>query len=331
LNQIPSVPLSQNPYKPGEGIGPNDCTTGSTPSGVPVTGQAAINLGVAACGANPDLYRPFPGYGDIALLENAASSTYHALQVGLRRTMGGLDLNLAYTYSHSIDDSSDRFDGSFVDAYHPALNRASSSFDQRHILNLGYVWDIPGFRKPGITQTLLGGWHYSGITTYSTGTPFSVLFSTDNAGVGNGLGSAAYMDVVGDPNAGVRQADFFVSGFGPLLYNPAAFAAPRGLTFGNSGRNLLRNSSRLNFDMALLKNFNINERASFQFRAEAFNIFNHTQWGPIAGDAGSGAGNNSSGTNVLSGDSVADIGAGAIKPGIVHGPRILQLGLKFLF
>ena len=348
LNQIPSVPLSQDPYKPGEPMTPidnsgmsPDCgsafdargvpTGAKTPSGTPITGQAAINLAVAGCQANADLFRPFPGYGDIAYLVNAASSTYHALQFGMRRSMGTLDLNLAYTYSHSIDDSSDRFDGSFVDAYHPQLNRASSSFDQRHIFNLGYVWDVPGFKNPGVGHSLLGGWRYSGIVTASTGTPFSVLFTTDNAGVGNGLGSAAYMDIVGDPKAGVRQADFFVPSFGPLLYNPAAFAPPRGLTFGDSGRNRLRNPGRVNFDMALLKDFAINERASFEFRAEAFNVFNHTQWQPIAGDAGSAAGNNSSGTNVLTGDPVADVGAGAFKPGIAHYPRILQLGLKFLF
>jgi hypothetical protein len=83
--------------------------------------------------------------------------------------------------------------------------------------------------------------------------------------------------------------------------------------------------------MALLKNFAVSERTSFEFRAEAFNVFNHTQWGAIAGDAGSGAGNSSSGTNVLTGDPSADIQAGALQPNIVHSPRILQLGLKFLF
>src|SRR6185437_16790208 len=100
--------------------------------------------------------------------------------------------------------SSDRFDGSFVDAYHPQMNRASSSFDQRHIFNVGYVWDVPGFKNPGLARSLLGDWRYSGIVTASTGTPFSVLYTTDNAGVGNGLGSAAYMDIVGNPKAGVR-------------------------------------------------------------------------------------------------------------------------------
>jgi hypothetical protein len=330
LNQLHPTPLSQNPYKPGEAIGPTDCTTGTTPSGVPITGQALINLGVAACGANPDLFRPFPGYGDITYLVNAASSNYNALQFALRRSLGGLDLNFAYTYSHSIDDSSDRFDGSFVDAYNPAANRASSSFDQRHVLNFGYVWDIPAFKNPGLANKVLGGWEYSGITTFSTGSPFSVKFNTDNAGVGNGLGSSAYADIIADPKAGVGQAGALES-FGPLFYNPASFATPRGLTFGDSGRNSLRNPDRINFDMALFKRFALNERMGIEFRAEAFNIFNHNEWGAIAGDAGSGAGNSSSGTNTLSGDTAQDLASGVFRPNFVHEARILQLALKFTF
>jgi hypothetical protein len=330
LNQIPSTPPSQNPYQPGEAIGPNDCTTGTTPSGVPITGHALINLGVAACGANPDLFRPFPGYGDIAYLVNAASSSYNSLQFALRRSMGGLDLSFAYTYSHSIDDSSDRFDGSFVDAYNPGANRASSSFDQRHVLNFGYVWDLPIFKNPGLANKVLGGWQYSGTTAFSTGSPFSVLFNTDNAGVGNGLGSAAYADIVSDPKSGVGQAGG-LEGFGPLFYNPAAFAAPRGLTFGDSGRNRLRNPDRINFDMSLLKHFAITEGTALEFRAEAFNIFNHTEWGAIAGDAGSGAGNNSSGTNTISGDVNGDLSSGVFRPNFVHQARILQFALKFIF
>jgi hypothetical protein len=333
LNQIPSTPLSQNPYKPGEAINANghdDCGTGMTPSNVPITGQALINLGVAACGANPDLFRPFPGYGDIAYLVNASSSNYNAFQFGLRRSRGGLDLNFAYTYSHSIDDSSDRFDSSFVDAYNPGASRASSSFDQRHVLNFGYVWDVPIFKNPGLTNKVLGGWQYAGTTTFNSGSPFSVLFNTDNAGVGNGLGSAAYADIIGDPKAGVGQVAG-LEGFGPLYYNPAAFAAPRGLTFGDSGRNRLRNPDLINFDMSLLKHFAITERTAFEFRVEAFNVFNHTEWGAIAGDAGSGAGNNSSGTNTISGDVPGDISSGVFRPNFVHRARILQFALKFMF
>jgi hypothetical protein len=336
INQLHPILASQNPYEVNhEAIGPNDCgsafdangvpTAATTPSGVPVTGAAAVALGVAACGTNPDLFRPFPGYGDIAGLVNAASSNYNSMQFAVRRSMGGLDLNFAYTYSHSIDDSSDRFDGSFVDTYSPNSNRASSSFDQRHVLNFGYVWDIPLFKKPGLTGKVLGGWQYSGVTTFSTGSPFSVKFNTDNAGVGNGLGSASYADIVSDPKAGIVQSP--VDGFGPLYYNPNAFAAPVGLTFGDSGRNSLRNPARLNFDMALFKHFTIREGTAIEFRAEAFNVFNHTEWGAIAGDAGSGAGNASSGTNTFSTDPTS----GFFRPNFVHEARILQLALKILF
>ncbi len=294
INQIPSVPLSQNPYALGEPINGaldasgspthDDCGTQQTPSGVPITGQALINLGVAACGANPDLNRPFPGYGDIAYLVNAASSSYNSLQV----------------------------------------------FDQRHVLNFGYVWDLPIFKSPGVAHRVLGGWQYSGVTTFSTGSPFSAVFNTDNAGVGNGLGSAAYADRVGDPKAGVGQAGG-LEGFGPLYYNPAAFAEPRGLTFGDSGRNSLRNPARINFDMALFKHITIKESTAIEFRAEAFNVFNHTEWGAIAGDAGSGAGNNSSGTNQVTGFAPGDLSSGVFRPNIVHQARILQLALKILF
>jgi hypothetical protein len=134
--------------------------------------------------------------------------------------------------------------------------------------------------------------------------------------------NTAYPDVVGDPNANVPgSADGF------QIYNPAAFAPPRGLTFGDAGRNSLRNPNRTNFDMALFKNFGFTERFSLQFRAEAFNVFNHTQPGYINGDGGSAASNSAnlnSGTSTLgSGDFLTVLTA--------HNARILQLGLKFIF
>jgi hypothetical protein len=350
LNQLFPVPLSQNPYAPGEAIGANDCgptdpvtgdllfvdafgvpTQATTPSGTPVPYRGpgvmspAVNLGVANCGTNQDLFRPFPGYGDITHLEWKSSSVYHALQTSVRRNIGGLQMQFAYTYSHSIDDSSDRFDTSFVNSYDPAANRASSNFDQRHILNLSWVWDIPIFRNPGFANKVLGGWQYSGIFSYSTGAPYSVVFSGDNAGVANGVGSGSRPDVVGDPFSGIPQAP--LEGFGPLFGNPNAFAAPRGLTFGDAARNMLRNPSRTNFDMALFKHFKFTERLSFEFRGEAFNVFNHTQWSCVAGDSGSAASNIGCGNNTFSTDPTS----GFLRVSDTHNPRILQLGAKFIF
>ncbi len=338
LNQL--HPASDNPYLPGETYGDNDCgtvqdvfgvpTDGFTPSGAPIPYggpgvlSTAVNVGIAACGTNPDPFRPFPGYGDIAHLEFKASSIYHALQTSVRRTVGGLQLNFAYTWSHSIDDASDRFDVGFVDSYNTRANRASSNFDQRHILNFSYVWDLPFFKNPGLSNKVLGGWQASGIVSYQTGTPFSVIVSTDNAGVANGNGSAARADRIGDPEAGVTQSP---DQLGPQIYNPNAFAPPRGLTFGDSGRNSLNNTHWTNFDMALFKHFKITDTMGFEFRAEAFNIFNHTQWRPIAGDSGSAASNLGESNNTFS----LNPADGFLQVTDAHNPRILQLGAKFMF
>jgi hypothetical protein len=353
LNQLRSVPLSQNPYQVGQAISPSikypdgtqassDCgpadpstgtffqndfgvpTQASTGTGAPIQGSAAANLGIAACGTNPDPFRPFPGYGDISHLQYAASSIYHAFQASLRRSVGSVLFSVAYTWSHSIDDSSDRGDGTFVDSYNPSANRGSSNFDQRHILNFSYVWDLPFFKSPGLVNKVLGGWQFSGITTFQTGTPFSVIVSTDNAGVANGIGSAARADIIGDPRAGVVQDPIAL---GPQIYNPNAYALPRGLTFGDSGRNSLNNTHWTNFDMALFKHFRITERMNIEFRAEAFNVFNHTQWLPIAGDAGSAANNFGETNNTFS----LDPSTGFLQVTAAHNPRILQLGLKFNF
>jgi hypothetical protein len=348
LNQIYPYAYNNNPFTAGQTFGDNACNnpdgfgvpqSGTTPSGAAIPYQTnsagmptgpAVNVAVANCGANADLFRPYAGYSSITHLEDKASSAYNAFQASARRSVGSLQLNLAYTWSHSIDDSSSRLDTGFVDSYHPFLARASSSFDQRHILTFSYVWDLPFFKNPGIAHVLLGNWQYSGITSFSTGFPFSAITATDNAGVGNGVTSAAsYADKVGDPNKGTVQVPLTGSlqGFGPLLYNPNAFATPTALTFGNSGRNSLNNPNRTNFDMSLYKRFPIKERCSFEFRAEAYNVFNSTQWGYIAGDAGSGAynsGNLTSGTNQSGQDNFLHIAT-------AHNPRILQLGLKFIF
>ncbi len=334
LNQLQPVPLALNPYGPNQPFSQNDCNsiTNISPTGVATatfngqtaTGSWANNLSTA-CGNDPNGLRPYVGYADITALKDAASSNYNALQFGARRTAKGLTLSFSYTYSHSIDDSSSRQDGNLVNSYDPALNRASSNFDQRHNLSLSYVYDLPFLRNNNLSGKLLGGWQYSGIMTFSTGSPFTVTFPGDNAGVANGVTTtAAYADIVGDPYAGGHVN---IPGQGIQIYNPNAFAAPRGLTFGDAGRNSLTNPNRTNFDMSLIKNFVIKESMHFEFRAEAFNVFNHTQLGYINGDGGSGASNSAnlnSGTSGFGGTNFLQILT-------AHNARILQLGAKFIF
>ena len=196
-----------------------------------------------------------------------------------------------------------------------------------------------------ILKTALGQWEVTGITVFATGTPFSVVNgggsdgtgAADNAGVGDGLGIGSYADVIGKAHAGKPYVAPGGNNVGPLLLNPGAFAAPRGLTFGNSGRNYLTNPSRINFNLSLFKHFKPLEELDIEFRAEAYNIFNHTQF-RITDPANPGnTGNNvincyGSQTDLYSaGASSCLAGNSFLHPVDAHDPRILQFGLKGSF
>ena len=350
-NQIQSTPRSQNPFPNGMPLTDPVCAADQLPDGTNFTGQALLNLTVA-CGyagnlagniptlpdgtVDPDMLRPYLGYDSIYAIIGGANSSYNAFQISGRRNAGGLELTLAYTYSHSIDNSSDRYDSSFVDSYNLSSYRASSNFDQRHILTISYVYQLPIFNHvTGLKKTFLGGWQISGITTMQTGEPFSVINGGyyDNAGVANEVGSGSYADVVGNPHAGVPHTAIYGAGIlGPLLYNPAAYQQPTGLTFGDSGRNSLNIPRRTNFDMGIFKRFAIRESMAVEFRAEAFNIFNHTQWNGINNTSCGNAFNSGDPTNCVSGDPQNGIFASNfLHPSGAHNPRIGEFALKFIF
>ena len=388
INQLPPVADALNPFGPDQPFLPltsspgqplqGDCIhLGVLSNGTVVNpGQPAyLNL-EAACdsftGRDPNSLRQFaPGFGRIFSLENVANSTYNAFQTTLRRTHGSLDLGVSYTYSHSIDDSSDRSDTTFVNSFNLASNRASSNYDQRHLLNISYVYALPGaaaFEKwysrintdynedgtspttpsPGdpsrLAKTLLDGWELSGITIYQSGIPFSVINGgsslgvslLDNAGVANGVGAGSYPDVVGNPHIRAPLGSTNPQSIGPQLLSSAAFVAPRGLTFGDTGRNFLNNPSRLNFDVAMLKHFKISEGMALEFRTEVFNIFNHTQFRIYDPNLGNQANN----TISCYGDETTGYSAGApnclngssfLHPIDAHRARTMQFGLKLSF
>ena len=412
LNQLQPLSNGLNPFGPGQPITAGVCSSGansgyfstlglnSSANGAPVTipsspaigpgdpGYANIfvactgNPGFAKNGAQPiklgvsaDTQRPYLGFSNIISVENIADSEYNAMQATLRETTGSLTIALAYTYSHSLDDASDRASANFANSLDIHSSHASSDFDQKHIFNLSYIYDLPILRLLGgfthlvgsgddtdddsapavaapaadfapVVKTVLGGWQWSGITTVETGTPFSVINgggadgtgAADNAGVGDGLGVGSYADVIGSARTGKPFVAPGKNNVGPLLLNPGAFAAPRGLTFGDSGRNYLRNPGRVNFNMSLFKHFKpYAEHLDIEFRAEAFNVFNHTQF-RITDPANPG----NVGNNVINCyGSQADLySAGAsgclqgnsfLHPVDAHDPRILQFALKGTF
>ena len=411
-NQLSAPPVgpdtgifpSGNPFNPGQPLTVDgECASFQNNhflvNNIPIAPpQPAFNNLAAACfGArdlingqvlsgipNPNTLRPYFGFQRILSLQDIADSQYHAMQATLRRTRGPLTVGLSYTYSHSLDDSSDRSDASFVNSADIKSSWASSNFDQRHLFNFNYIYDLPKFARnlerlvsyraaeaatasPGppastFLHTLLDGWQISGITIFQSGTPFSVINGgstngisvLDNAGVANGAGSGSYPDIAGSPNAplptGVER--FSSQSIGPLLYNPAAFAAPRGLTFGNAGRNFLNNPHRINFDVSLLKTFKVTEGSNLEFRAEGFNVFNHTQFRIFNPNIGNAANNTIScyggglggpytaagGLTILPGTSNPEpenvdctSGSAFLHPIDAHRPRTIQLGLKYSF
>ncbi len=324
LNQLRSLAAQgiANPYGAGQAITPQltdsngnvtyagDCSTFTVgQGGPPIPSAALVNFNVA-CGNDPNPSRPFLGLSTLELLETQANSHYHALQGTLRRAFGSLELNVAYTYSHSIDNSSDRADATFVDSFNLNANKASSNFDERHILNISYVYDLPFFNKSSrLKKTLLGGWQWSGITSSQSGVPINIINTVfgDNAGVGNGVGTGSRPDLAGNPHAAPCTTS---SAPGPLLFNPCAFAAPQGLTFGNVGRNTLNRPYHTNFNMGLFKSFPIKESTSVEFRWETYNTFNHTQFNHVRRSFGS--------SDFLTATDT-------------HDPRIMQFALKFIF
>jgi hypothetical protein len=319
MNELSPVPASENPFLPGQPITNDICNTQVgvlkpqfIVNGKNLGGKAAINLSVA-CGSDPDFFRTnFYGLSSIQRVEPEANSNYNALQFSLRKTSGALTLDVAYTYSHSLDDSSDNSDSNFVNSYDVHQNYASSNYDQRHILTVAWTYEVP-FRGKGISHTFLGGWQWAGIMTAQTGTPFSVINGVygDSAGVADGTtGVGSYADIIGDPHASPNCPPLAPGTKGAALFNCAAYTQTQGLTFGDSGRNSLNNPGRTNFDMSVYKVFKPKENIQVQFRAEAFNVFNHTEW--------NGLNPYVSTTNFL-------FSTGA------HMPRVLQFALRITF
>ena len=327
-NQLQPLAPGSNPYGPGQAISGADCSSltgdssagySGTVNGQTVTGDVATHLAVA-CGNTADPFRPFVGISGITHSENIAQSQYDALQVSVSRYYGGLNGSLAYTYGHSIDDASDGGYGvEMPNAYNPQGSLATSNYDEKHVLEVSLVYDLPLFTKPGLLHSTLGGWQVSDLTSFQTGTPFSVSnpINSDNAGTGNTItGIQSYPDIIGDihASAAIRHP---AGQLGPRLYNSDAYAAPQGLTYGDAGRNILRIPTRTNYDMGLFKNFSVREDMRFEFRVEGFNIFNHTQWSAINTTACYGA-------TQCAGDSFLTASA-------AHNARILQLAGKFVF
>lgn len=252
--------------------------------------------------------RPDPRWGDITYIESRGNSNYHALQARFEQRMArGLSVLASYSAGKSIDDTSSFFssagDPNFpMDSNHTALERARSSYDIRQRMTLAYVLDLPFGRN-----RWYGGWQTNGVWTLQTGRPFTVSLLSDLDQSNTGRTSYGF----GANDRPDRVANGTLSNPSPdRWFDTSAFALQPFGRFGTSGRNILDGPGLAVFNLSLVKNTMLSERATLQFRAEAFNAFNHTNFDlPDA--------------VMQSGTFGRVLSAGA--------PRHLQLGLKLLF
>ena len=150
-------------------------------------------------------------------------------------------------------------------------SRGPSDFDVRHNFVANVVYDLPGRGR------LLGGWQASGVANAHSGLPFTPVLDFDNADL-QSLVIPERPNLIGNPNAGVCPNGAAV-GTVSCWFNPSAFAVPPAGQFGNAGRNILRGPAFAQFDASLHKDFRVTERRKITVGVEAYNLFNHPNFG----------------------------------------------------
>jgi Carboxypeptidase regulatory-like domain/TonB dependent receptor len=225
--------------------------------------------------------QPFPQYGTFNYDSNGGSASYNSLQAELKKQLSsGLYFTASYTWSKSLDLSSDAYSGSIENIYNLKADWGRSDFDRSQLLVLNGMYQLPvgnGRRylsnSSSPVQLILGGWNAGGIVSLISGQPFNATAGGDIANVGGPAG-AERAQRIGSPYSGVG----FVQTPSHWLNN-ASFMTPTQYTFGNEGRNDLVGPAFTNVDFTTSKNFPLPKESTLQFRAEFFNVLNHTNYG----------------------------------------------------
>jgi hypothetical protein len=262
-------------------------------------------------------------YSSVGLISGVANSSYNALEASLRKRFGdGFGFLASYTYSKAIDDvSSFNITGSASqpvagendlaqNPFNLAAERGRSMFDARHRFVLSYQWEVPLWQRPqNWYQHILGSWQLNGITTFMSGTPFTVVDQSYNYDAPEITGFSAFRpNMVGNPNSGPKTVEQW--------FNTGAFrrldlaTTPAGV-YGTEGRNVVEGPGFAQWDFSAFKGIRVGESKSLQFRAEFFNLFNRANFRLPATDISNPA------------------TFGQIQQALQ--PRLIQFALKFLF
>ncbi len=284
-----------------------------------------------------------PQYPYDVYVANQSASNYDGLLTTLHKKYSqGLQFDLNYTFSHSIDNLSAiannvfgqgaNFSGGILcDALNPRVCRGNSDFDITHIISADGIYDLPfgrgkhfGGNASGVLNQIIGGWQISGDTQWHTGIAFTTLsnsfpisFNNDVPAIFNGNTSAVRTHVHTTANGVQLFADptAAINAFGP----PTGFQA--------GSRNNLRGPRFSMTDLSLNKHFPITERYALEFRAEAFNVFNHPNFALPAGAQGRFGGT----ADITDPSTFGFISSTETIPGSSNGARFMQFALRLDF
>jgi hypothetical protein len=253
-----------------------------------------------------------PNFGTVIQFYGGLSSNYQALEAKFQRSVAhGVQALVSYTWSHSIDFGS-------TYATLPVL-RGNSNYDLRNNFSGGLSWDVPTGAHSVLGRSLLGGWGLDGRAMARTSFPVTLQ---GNLITDSGSGSQYYSGL----NL-VSGVPIYVYGSqypGGRAINKAAFTAPSSATSGTAPRNFARGFGATQVNLAVRRNLHLTREANLQFRAEAFNLLNHPNFGYI--DTSYTSATFGQVTNMLN-QSLGTM-ASQYQQG---GPRSLQLALKLVF
>jgi hypothetical protein len=232
--------------------------------------------------ANPG---PYPNFGNILQLNTIGTSNYNALQTTFRtRAYKGLSSQVAYTWSHALDNISEYRAVVVDNTYNTKQDYGNGDFDTRHLFTISLTYAVPKAKwaTSGWSKRIFNDWAVSSIMNFHSGQPFDETLS--------------YLNLVGNPFAGVSHK------FDPTLpgvqwVNPAAFCDPNagdpactGSPYGNIARNRFFGPNFKDVDLSVIKNIPIRERLTLQLRADMFNVFNRINFASGVGSVAVGGG-----------------------------------------
>ncbi len=225
--------------------------------------------------------RPYRGYNAINAVETIFSSNYNSLQVQMQKRFSGKSLiDVNYTAPQNT--------------YNIAGEYGRSALDRTNILTIDAVWELPWMKdQRGVVGHVAGGWELSGIVAVNSGLPLTVLMSGGGTlPDGTVANDAAGLGIIGSSAASLRPnmvTNPNDANGGAMLkrrlnwFNKLAFSAPLPSSFavGNERRGVIEGPGFNRIDLGVFRNFKIYEAANFQFRAEGFNVLNHTNWATV--------------------------------------------------